>query len=67
MVLSIPNEYGRWLDEILKPIDSKLFSLLLGYGEEYNVIDDSLVPLFPEDIQIIDGETFSKLIDSICF
>lgn len=49
----IPNEYGKWLSDILKPIDFMNYNWLVGGGEEYKSQDNDLKPLFPNDVNIL--------------
>lgn len=44
----IPNTYGSFLGEILKPIDIPNFDWLIGGEESYFIVDDTLGDsLFP--------------------
>ncbi|MGF2616439.1 DUF2691 family protein [Rossellomorea vietnamensis] len=40
--LELPNEYGTFLSEILKPIDITAYNWKIGAGESYKVIHDKL-------------------------
>lgn len=58
----IPNTYGRFLTDMLSPIDITSYSWFVGGEESYRVKDGDLDhPLFPEETEM-DGETFSHLI-----
>ncbi len=58
----IPNTYGRFLADMLSPIDFTSYSWFVGGEESYRVKDGDLDhPLFPEETEM-DGETFSHLI-----
>lgn len=61
----IPNEYGHWLANILKPIDCKKYNWLIGSGEEYKLRDNDLMPLFPEDVRLLKGEELLKFVDTV--
>ncbi|WP_165452399.1 DUF2691 family protein [Paenibacillus thalictri] len=60
----IPNEYGQWLINILKPIDCKKYNWLIGSGEEYRLRDNDLIPLFPQGDRILKGEELLRFIDT---
>lgn len=52
----IPNEYGSFLGEVLKPINITEFIWRIGSEESYLVEDDKLgEPLFLGEINGIDG------------
>ncbi|QKE75681.1 DUF2691 family protein [Arthrobacter citreus] len=52
----IPNQYGQFLDDILKPVNIKDFNWFIIGEESYLVVDGDLdKPLFPEYIQVING------------
>lgn len=58
----IPNTYGRFLADMLSPIDITSYSWFVGGEESYRVKNGDLHhPLFPEKTKM-DGETFSHLI-----
>jgi len=42
LTLEIPNKYGSFLGEVLKPIDITTFSWCIGYGESYKVVNNQL-------------------------
>ncbi|WP_214762636.1 DUF2691 family protein [Exiguobacterium sp. s146] len=59
---NIPNTYGRFLTDMLSPIDIAAYSWFVGGEESYRVKNGNLdQPLFPEATEM-DGETFSDLI-----
>ncbi|RAV21517.1 DUF2691 family protein [Paenibacillus contaminans] len=60
----IPNEYGKWLPNILKPIDCKEYNWIIGAGEEYKLQDNDLVSLFPDDVDILKGKELLQFIDT---
>ncbi|CAG7658299.1 DUF2691 family protein [Paenibacillus allorhizosphaerae] len=60
----IPNEYGKWLVNILKPIDFKKYNWSIGSGEEYKYQDNDLIRLFPDDVSILRGAELFKIIDT---
>lgn len=61
----IPNEYGRWLEEILKPIDIAAFEWQIESGELYTVIDDRLdEELFSNERKVIDGTELKNRIEA---
>ncbi|QKE75684.1 DUF2691 family protein [Arthrobacter citreus] len=52
----IPNQYGQFLADILKPVIIKDFNWFIIGEESYLVVDENLdKPLFPENIQVING------------
>lgn len=60
---TIPNNYGTYLKEILKPINLIRYRWFVGSEESYTVKDDKLdEPLFP-DSAVIDGKTFADVIN----
>ncbi|MGP7816770.1 DUF2691 family protein [Niallia sp. 01092] len=61
----IPNEYGTFLGEVLKPIDTTAFSWRIGNGESYTVVDDGLdKELFPVDKKVIEGAELKNLLEN---
>lgn len=59
---NIPNTYGRFLADMLSPVDVPAYSWFVGGEESYRVKNGGLdQPLFPEETEM-DGETFSDLI-----
>ncbi|MCD1261412.1 DUF2691 family protein [Paenibacillus athensensis] len=60
----IPNEYGKWLFDVLKPFDCKDYNWLVGAGEEYKWQENDLKPLFADDVDILEGEDLLQIIDS---
>ncbi|GAA3412147.1 DUF2691 family protein [Paenibacillus hodogayensis] len=61
----IPNEYDKWLFNILKPIDFKKYKWSIGSGEEYKYQDNDLIRLFSDDVSILRGEELFKIIDTV--
>jgi len=60
----IPNAYGRFLGEILKPMEVSNFDWFIGEEESYFVVDDTLGDdLFPDVIMGMNGEELQKIID----
>ncbi len=58
----IPNTYGRFLADMLSPVDIPAYSWFVGGEESYRVKNSALdQPLFPEATEM-DGETFSDSI-----
>ncbi|MEK4251881.1 DUF2691 family protein [Paenibacillus sp. FSL W7-1287] len=61
----IPNEYGRFLEEILKPLDVTAFDWFVGGEEAYIVTDKGLSnPLFPEMVLGMKGEILKDIIEN---
>lgn len=61
----IPNAYGRFLGEILKPMEVSNFDWFIGEEESYFVVDDTLGDsLFPDMIMGMNGEELQKIIDN---
>ena len=61
----LPNEYGTFLGDILKPIDISSFSWRIGEVETYQIINNELCEaLFPEDKEIIEGIALKKLLEN---
>lgn len=61
----LPNEYGFFLAEILKPIDMTALSWRLGSGESYKVVNNELSEnLFLEDEKLIEGKLLKKLLEN---
>lgn len=61
----IPNEYGTILGEVLKPIDTTVFSWRIGNGESYIEVDGELdEALFSEDKKAIEGTELKKLLEN---
>ena len=52
----IPNEYGRFLRDVLAPIDINAFNWKIGEGESYKAVNDRLDGvLFPDGKDVIAG------------
>ncbi|MGE7604411.1 DUF2691 family protein [Peribacillus sp. NPDC097675] len=61
----IPNEYGTFIGEVLKPIDITVFSWRIGNGESYIIVDDELdEELFTEDKKVIEGAELKTLLEN---
>lgn len=61
----IPNTYGSFLGEILKPIDISNFDWLIGGEESYFIVDDTLGDsLFPDMVIGMNGEELKKIINN---
>ncbi|MCC5893332.1 DUF2691 family protein [Exiguobacterium sp.] len=56
----IPNAYGRYLSELLRPIEIERYTWLVGGEESYIVGDDGLERLLFPQQTVLDGETFSQ-------
>ncbi|MGM0885318.1 MAG: DUF2691 family protein, partial [Bacillota bacterium] len=61
----IPNEYGKWLVNILKPINCNKYNWFIGSGEEYKYQDNDLITLFPNNVSILKGEELLELIHTV--
>ncbi|PSL36292.1 uncharacterized protein DUF2691 [Planomicrobium soli] len=60
----IPNEYGKFLWEILEPVDVAAFDWRIGSGETYRVVNDQLdKELFLDDKNVIEGRRLKNLLD----
>lgn len=60
----IPNEYGRFLGEILKPIKIADYDWFVGGEESYLVDKDGLgESLFPDQVMGMAGEELQKIIE----
>jgi len=61
----LPNEYGTFLGDVLKPIDIASFSWRIGDVESYQIIDNELCEaLFPEDKKTIEGTSLKNIIEN---
>jgi hypothetical protein len=61
----IPNSYGSFLGEILKPIDITTFNWFIGGEESYFSVDNHLgESLFPDMVIGMNGEELKKIIES---
>ncbi|WP_458126492.1 DUF2691 family protein [Paenibacillus sp. Z3-2] len=61
----IPNTYGSFLGEILKPMDIVNFDWFIGEEESYFVVEDTLGDsLFPDMVIGMSGEELQKIIDN---
>jgi hypothetical protein len=64
MSFEIPNEYGSFLWEVLMPFEITEFVWASGGEESYLVVDDELQePLFPEEINGMDGLLLRELLE----
>ncbi|MGG1663394.1 DUF2691 family protein [Brevibacillus sp. NRS-1366] len=61
----IPNEYGRFISDILELMDCKLYDWLIGSGHILNVVNDQLVDeeLFYGSEAIVSGSELSSRIN----
>lgn len=61
----IPNKYGKWIEEMLKPIDITAFDWKIGSGESYKVIDGRLgEELFSSERSVIEGTELNNRINA---
>lgn len=60
----IPNEYGRFLGQILKPFKTEEYNWWIGGEESYTLVEGELEALFPELINDMDGETLKNIIEN---
>lgn len=61
----IPNNYGNYLKDILKPIDIAAFDWQIGSGESYAVIWGRVdKELFPSEKNIIEGSELKNRIET---
>jgi hypothetical protein len=61
----IPNEYGSFLGEILKPFDMTAFNWYIGGEESYFLHDGTLgEPLFPEEVYGMDGVLLKGILEN---
>ncbi|MFK4300587.1 MULTISPECIES: DUF2691 family protein [unclassified Paenibacillus] len=61
----IPNSYGSFLGEILKPIGITSFNWFIGGEESYLIVDDKLGDsLFPEMMIGMKGEELKQIIEN---
>lgn len=60
----IPNAYGSFLGEILKPIGISNYDWFVGGGESYVVVDDTLgESLFPNHAPCMTGEELQRIVE----
>jgi hypothetical protein len=62
ITFEIPNEYGKWLYNILRPIDCTKYNWFIGPGEGYISVENDLVPLFPTDLDSVEGVALLEFI-----
>ncbi|MNL03625.1 hypothetical protein D3C87_1241660 [compost metagenome] len=60
----IPNEYGRFLGQILKPFKVEEYNWWVGGEESYALANGELVVLFPGLIEDMEGETLKDIIEN---
>jgi Protein of unknown function (DUF2691) len=60
----IPNEYGRFLGDILLPFDTSQYNWYVGGEESYLIKDNNMENLFPGQIQCMDGKTLKDIIEN---
>ena len=61
----IPNEYGSFLGDILKPFETASFNWYIGGEESYFVNDGTLGELLlPEEVYGMDGVIFKGIIEN---
>jgi len=58
----IPNEYGRFLEDILKPFKVEDYDWWIGGEESYIILDGKLDALFSGLIECMEGETLRNVI-----
>ncbi|MFP4854720.1 DUF2691 family protein, partial [Paraburkholderia sp. BR14264] len=64
MSFEIPNEYGSFLWEVLKPFEITEYVWASGGEESYIVVNEELQePLFPEEINGMDGLLLRELLE----
>ncbi|RFU67179.1 DUF2691 family protein [Bacillus sp. V59.32b] len=61
----IPNEYGTFLGDVLKPINTTEYSWRIGSGESYIVVDDKLdEELFSADKKVMEDKELKNLLEN---
>lgn len=61
----LPNEYGSFLGDALKPFDSAAFCWKIGSGETYKIVEDELgESLFPTGEKVLDGSELKTLLET---
>ena len=61
----LPNEYGTFLGDVLKPIDITAFSWRIDSVESYKIMNNELgKDLFPEDKKVMEGIALKKLLEN---
>lgn len=60
----LPNEYGTFLGDVLKPIDIATYRWKIGSGESYKIKNNELDnDLFPDN-KVLEGIAFKRLIEN---
>lgn len=59
----ITNEYGNFLEMILNPIDVTAYNWYIGGEESYLIENNQSEPLFPEEINGLDGTILKQIIE----
>ncbi|WP_160042661.1 DUF2691 family protein [Paenibacillus sp. USDA918EY] len=62
ITLKIPNEYGSFLSELLEPLEVSQYDWRIGGEESYLINDGDLEPLFPDNVEAVDGALFNNII-----
>jgi len=63
IIFELPNEYGTFLDDVLKPIDITDFNWKIGSGESYEIKNNELgEDLFHEDKKVMEGIALKELL-----
>jgi hypothetical protein len=61
----IPNKYGNYIGEILKPVELSAFSWYIGGEESYLVENGTLgEPLFPDEVYGMDGRFLKGIVEN---
>ena len=61
----IPNDYGRFLGDVLQPIEINAFHWKIGIGESYKIVNDKLDGmLFPDSQESISGTELKTTLES---
>ncbi|RXZ81750.1 DUF2691 family protein [Paenibacillaceae bacterium] len=60
----IPNEYGRFLGQILKPFRVEEHNWWIGDEESYIIANGKIEALFPELINDMEGKTLKNIIEN---
>ncbi|MNW56917.1 hypothetical protein D3C74_346740 [compost metagenome] len=61
----IPNQYGKFLGDILEPFETNKFNWHIGGEESYYIQSGTLGdPLFSEEVEAMSGELFEHIIEN---
>ena len=62
--VEIPNEYGSFLGELLKPFPGAAYNWWVGAEESYRIVNGEFEPMFLKPVECMNGEVLKNIIET---